>query len=99
MLPLVAIQAMVINTDPDYSWTTDPDMVLVIRMGQDVTTVLVGFASHSDLYGHSDCMAFEQQHGLRWQPRSWASTWSFIMAFGGNRDPRLQQDRVPGHGH
>lgn len=99
MLPLVATQAMVINTDPDCSWTTDQDMVLVISQDWAVTMVLAGIAGHSDLYGHCDCTALKQQHGFRWHPRSWASTWSFIMAFGGNRDPRLQQDLVPGHGH
>ena len=83
MMPLMATQTMVINTDPDCSWTTDPDMVLVISLGQDITKVPVGIAGHADLHGPNDCVALEQQHGLRWQPRSLGQCWLWIFLYVG----------------
>lgn len=44
MLSLVATQVTDTNTDPDYVWIVDSDMV--ISLVQDVTMALVGSAGH-----------------------------------------------------
>lgn len=66
---LVAMRAMGINTDPGYSRTTNPDMVLGSILGPDVAMALIGCAGHSDQH-HP---ALRHQHDPRWGPRPGAS--------------------------
>lgn len=61
---------MDINTDPGFSWTPDPDMVLVSSLGQNVTMVPVCSSGPSYQNGPSDCMALTYQYSLSWHSRS-----------------------------
>ncbi|KAL6036174.1 hypothetical protein STEG23_018328 [Scotinomys teguina] len=67
---------MDINIDPDSSWVTDPDMVLVRSPDQDVTMDLVGNAGHSIRLAPSSCVVLKHHHGLRqWPGHPYSPQW------------------------
>lgn len=98
--PLVAIQAMDINTALSYGWTMDPGKVLGSSLDMDVNMTLIGSVAHSNWHGPSSSVAIEHIYGPRCGPRYPVSTWSSD----GNRilrhqqRPWLQQCHGPRHG-
>lgn len=71
---------MNINTDPSFDKTTDPDIVLGISLGPDVTIVSDGSADHLDWYGTHGSVALGYQHGPRWLLRSLALEQPLIVS-------------------
>lgn len=57
------------NTDPGFSQTTDPDIVLGSSPGLDVTMALDGGPCHPDLHGSSGSLSLRHQYKPGYQRR------------------------------
>lgn len=76
--PLVIICAVDVNTDSSYSRTMDPDLALRSSLGLDVTVALGGSAGLPDQQSSGGSL-LSFQHGLRLQPRPWASAQPLVV--------------------